>query len=124
MSRRRKSRVSQKDLDMAAAGAKIAAGFWRRMGRITRLVLVGAIFAIILIAGGIYFYMTQPQVQQAIDQVTSNDEQQAGAVAREDITPVPGVASSSMGSGGAATTDWYELHFTAPEYPTKKENYK
>lgn len=117
MSRRRSTRLTKKDLE-------IAAGFWRRMGRITRLALVGAIFAIILIAGAFYLTMLQPTPNPAVDQTTPSDEQQAGAVARVDITPVPGVASSGMGSGGATTTDWYELHFTNPEYPTKKENYK
>lgn len=125
MSRRRKSSISQKDLEMAAAGASILARFWKKLSRITKLVLVGVIFAIILIAGGVYLYMTLPQFQQpAVTQPTPNDEQKAAEVGREDITPVPGAASSSMGSGGATKTDWYELHFTSPEYPTNKANYK
>ncbi len=124
MSRRKSTKLTKKDLDMAAQGAKVAAGFWGRMGRVTRLVLVGVIFAIILIAGAVYLVMSQPKPSPAVDQTTPNDAQQAAEGARQDITPEPGVASSGMGSGGVTTTDWYELHFTNPEYPTKKENYK
>jgi phosphatidylserine/phosphatidylglycerophosphate/cardiolipin synthase-like enzyme len=124
---RRKTKLSKKDLEMAEQGARIAVGFWKRLSRITRLVLVGAIFAIILIAGGVYLIMTQSSLlpQPAVaPTITTSDEQEAGDIAREDITPVPGVASSGMGSGGATATDWYELHFTNPEYPTNKANYK
>ncbi|MDB5080822.1 MAG: hypothetical protein JWP00_2746 [Chloroflexi bacterium] len=123
MSRRRSNKLTKKDLEMAAQGAKIAASLWSRLGRITRLVLVGVIFAFILIAGAVYLVMSQPRPQTGVNPANPSDEQQAAEVGREDITPVPGVASSGMGSGGATTTDWYELHFTNPEYPTNKANY-
>lgn len=127
MSRRRNTKLTKKDLEMMGQAARIGAGFWARMSRITRLVLVGAIFAIILIAGVVYLIMTQPAPppQQAVAPATTiSDEQAAGDIARQDITPVPGVASSGLGSGGATSTDWYELHFTNPAYPTNKANYK
>jgi phosphatidylserine/phosphatidylglycerophosphate/cardiolipin synthase-like enzyme len=128
MSRRKNTGLSKQDREMMQAGAKIAAGFWARLSWTFRLVLVGVIFAIILIAGAYYLYSTQPKTEptptQVAAQPTTSDEEQAGVIGREDITPVPGASDTKMGSGAATTSDWYELHFTSPEYPTNKANYK
>lgn len=130
MSRRRKSGISKQDREMMEAGAKMAAGFWGRLSWTFRLVLVGVIFALVLIAGAFYLISTQPKTESTPTAVavqpspSTSDEEQAGVIGREEITPVPGATDTSLGSGGSATSDWYELHFTSPEYPTNKDHYK
>jgi phosphatidylserine/phosphatidylglycerophosphate/cardiolipin synthase-like enzyme len=132
MSRRRKSGISKQDREMMEAGAKMAAGFWAKLSWTFRLVLVGVVFALVLIVGGYYLISTQPKTEntptavavQPSPSLSDDDEGEAEVIGREDITPVPGAADTSMGSGGSTTSDWYELHFTNPEYPTNKDHYK
>jgi phosphatidylserine/phosphatidylglycerophosphate/cardiolipin synthase-like enzyme len=82
------------------------------------IVVIGAIAALA------YFFLLEPTTQQPTTD-GKTDEQIAAEIGRVPETPsfnVPTVPGG-LGSGLSVRTDWYELHFNSPVYPTKKENY-
>ncbi|HEX2914972.1 MAG TPA: phospholipase D-like domain-containing protein [Chloroflexia bacterium] len=87
----------------------------------TKLLVGGVLAALVVLVIGGYLIWNSLQQTPTTQPAPGDDEQQAGQVAREDITPVPGAPNTNLGSGGSANSDWYELHFTAPKYPDKKE---
>ncbi len=114
--RRRKSSVNS-DLAMGVLGGLARNGRGRLLLAVLVLVAVIAVGGYLLWSQGIF-----APPPEATDPGTG-DEAVAAQAGREVDTPVAGVGASNLGTGSEARSDWYELHFTNPAYPTNKANY-
>ncbi len=115
---RGRRKPSNKELGMAR---KAGQGLVNQFGMRTVALGILTLLFIAIIGAAVYFLVLAPKpaAEPAID---SPDQEVAVArdAGRTDLTVAPGVSSANLGSGGSATSDWYELHFTNPSYPDNK----
>ncbi len=117
----------RKGKDPADIALDVAANVVKNANR-TTLIIGAVVVLVILLAVGGFFLLSQKKAEPTpvatnAGQAVSDDENAAQDAGRANPTPVPGV-SAQLGSGGSASGDWYELHFTNPSYPDKKETHK
>lgn len=81
----------------------------RRSPLVTALLIIALIIAL-----GFYFYEQQN---------LPTDDQTEATVTRATPKALPGTAIPDIGSGGSTMGSWYELRFTAPQYPDNPANH-